>query len=112
MAFVPGLKDRQGDGESGAFALLAFEGDVAAVEFDAAFDDGKAEPGAGNAAGILTAMKGFEEPIPIGGGNAQAFVAHSEDGVAVPSREAELHWLARGRILHGIGEQVGQDVAQ
>ena len=112
MIFGLGLKDRQRDGESGAFAFLAFESDFAAVEFDAAFDDGEAESGSGNAAGILAAMKGFEEPLPIGGGNAQTLVAHREDRIAVASCEAELHRLARGRILHGIGEQVGQDVAQ
>lgn len=51
----------EGDGESGAFAHPALDGDGAAVAFDRFFGDGQAHPGALDRTDVGGAVEGFEQ---------------------------------------------------
>ena len=60
---------------------------------------------------IAAAMERLEQQRAVLGRDADAAVGHGEHHLLRRRADAELHRLARRRILHGIGQQVAQDMA-
>jgi hypothetical protein len=91
---------------------VAVEGDGAAVDFDAAFDDDEAEAEAGGFADIATAAEDFEEAGLVFGRDADAVVADGQDGFMSDDGDGEGNWGFGGGILDGIGEEIAEDVTE
>ena len=90
------------DGEGCAGAFCALTGDAAPVQLDASFHDDQPEASAGQLAGVASAMKGIEELLLVGRRNANAFVVHAENGVAIVAVEGEFDRGAGDRVLNGV----------
>jgi len=82
------------------------------VQLDTAFHDEEAEASARHFADICTAMKRGEQTRRLRFRNADAAIAHGKDGVIVGTLHRKIHEAAFGRILYGIREQVGKNVAE
>src|SRR5262245_34073989 len=102
----------QAHGEGGAFRLGALELDVAAVHSDAALDDEQAETDAGSLPDITAALESLEQSLLVGRGDATAMVDDAADGFGAIACHGEIHFTAFRRILHRVGQQVGEDVSQ
>jgi hypothetical protein len=57
-------------------------------------------------------MEGLEDPLLVGLRDAHALVLHGEHGLIVLVAKGELHRFSGPGILHTIGQQVGEDVAE
>ena len=105
-------EDRQRHSDCGAFTQFALDFDFAAMQINAALDDDQPETGAGTVADIAAAMKGVKEPFPIGFGNPDAMVPDEANNVFTGACDFELDRFSGVGIFHGIGEDIGENVAQ
>src|SRR5437867_7345148 len=83
-------KQRQLNRERRPLALQTLTGDLATMQLHTPLYYQQSQPGARNLAGISSAMERSEELFLIGGGNADAVVAHAENSLTVPSFDHEL----------------------
>jgi hypothetical protein len=84
FGFVGGGEEREGDGEGGTLAGLAFDGDSTVVGFDNGFANAEAEAGAPGDAVAAAGAVGAEKPIKDLGlvvfRDADSIVADSQAG--------------------------------
>src|ERR1043166_4508824 len=105
-------EQRQGDGEGRPFALDAREMDFAAMQGDATLNDEQAQARSGNLPHIAAAMERLEQPFLVGFGNAATVVGDPANRFFAFGFHHKVHGLIRRRVLHCVGQQVGEDVSQ
>src|ERR1700687_4713249 len=96
------------DREQRSLSLARLDGHVPAVGLRAGATDRKAEPGP---AGVATAravhaVEALEDPFEIAGRDPDAVIAYEECEPVVDDLGADLHGLARARVLDRVVEQV------
>src|SRR6185369_13117400 len=89
-------EDGQPDGDGGSLTDRALDVDSAAVEFDAAFDDGQAQAGAGDMADVAAAVEGFEQPAEVLFGDSQPMIFNAAERVIPVALDGELDRAAFG----------------
>ena len=107
------LAERQPDGKRGAVPEpFALDGDAAAVHFGQL--SGQGETDAEPAFGAIERAVGLGEQVEHAaahfGRQADAVVGDADHGLAVFGESADLDAPAFGRVLGGVGEQVGDDL--
>ncbi len=113
-----GTGEAEGEPERGALAWSAMESDHAAHELDELFGDGESEAGAAvfSGEGTVSLAEGLEEPVAGFWGDADPCIGDFEaeaDGVVRVGDGMEVEDdLAGFRKLDGVGEEVGDDLAQ
>ena len=107
--------DRQRHGEGRALALAGALGpDAAAVHLDELLDDGEpqaqaAVPPRRAGVGLAEAVEDVREELGL---DAHAGVDDADLDVRVDPLQEHLHLAALGRELHGVGEQVPDDLLE
>src|SRR6266403_1313222 len=109
--WLPGQRDR----ERGSPSRAAHDIDAPAVRLGDPFGDGESQPRARTLAGACARRVGAPEAIEdvreIPRSDADAGVGHAENDAAVGAAELHAHRPARGGVLHGVGEQVQDQLA-
>lgn len=102
------------DGEGGTLAGGAFGEDVGVERLDEVFDDGEAEAGAaeGAVASGVDAVETLEDAGEVFGGDADAGVAHDDDGGVAGAAEVEFDAAAGGGVGDGVVDEVVDDEAE
>src|ERR1039458_9648271 len=99
--------------DAGAGVHLAVDRDRAAVQFHRLLDDYQPEAGSLARADVGGAVKALEQARLVFNRYAYALAAHLDYGfLAVALVQQQRHGTSGGRILHRVGEQVGEDVTQ
>src|SRR5471032_186298 len=98
-------RQRQGDAEQGAMAGLALQGDGAAVRVDQLLGDEQSQSQAAAAVMLHHALEGVEDAFLVLAADADAVVAHFDDGAVLRRRQADFHRLAFARA-QGVADQV------
>ena len=113
-----GERKVQDDLELAAGSGRAFQAHVAAHQTHEALDDRQAQSGTAKAAGDrgIGLGEGCEQPGLNRGGDTNARISHDEAkrharGVDGQRTDAQMHASAI-RELHGVGQQIGQDLAE
>src|ERR1700722_776654 len=99
--------------EAAALAHLAFQAERAAVQFDQALRDRKAETGAlWRFGAVAEAVEGFENPLLLIGRDAGTAVANVDSYGVFNAFGGELEFSAFGGELDRVGDQIDQDLLQ
>src|SRR5882672_12162496 len=99
-------------GDGRAASNGAFDFDFAAMQFNAAFDDGQTKSRARHLASIATTIESAEQAFDICFGNAHSMIANTTDGKIAIALDVKVNSATGGRILHGVREQVGENMLQ
>src|SRR2546430_6517003 len=103
--------DRQSYRELGAAAGEVLRADVPTVSLRDRLRDREAQASA-IAHRVLTAIETLEETYLRSLGQARPLVAHSHDDRSVGALAAHPHGRAAGRVLHGVVEQVEEELRE
>ncbi len=105
---------RQLEPETGALAHDRVEADLAAHTLDQLLADGQAEPGTAFAAAVAGIGLGelAENALAKFGGDARSLVDHFDAHAGASMFGAQLYLGAGRRVLHGVGNEVGQHLLQ
>src|SRR4051812_470087 len=82
------------------------------MQLDASFDDNQPQAGSWQMADITAPMEGLKQLLLIAGGNTDSAILHTENGVPISPIQRELHGSSFGRVLHRVGQQIAQDMAE
>jgi hypothetical protein len=100
------------DGHRGSGPDDTFDLDSAAVQIEAALNDHQSKARTGPLTDILPAVKGMKEPWPILFRNANPAIADHDHRITPVLFDRELDRHPGFRVLHRIGKEVGEHLAQ
>src|SRR4029078_2794732 len=105
---------RKHAGDSCALSFAARDAQAAAMQFDERTGDGKPKPASLMALGelVLDLLEGAAELGDVGFGNADAGVLDGDLHMTARARQLYLDAAAVASELHGIGQQIEEDLLQ
>src|SRR5258705_7922845 len=106
------FKDRKSDRHRGALAEFAAQLHAPVMQFDTAFYQEQAKPGARASPDIASAMEGFEQVLLIFSGNADSPVANDAHCVGPIPLDREQDRRARLRVFHCVAQEICENVTE
>src|SRR6478672_9181171 len=82
------------------------------MQVDAPLHNDQTEPRTRPITDVMRTVEGVEKPLSVGVWNSDPLVADSADYFRLLTPDFEPHRSASGRVLYGICQQIGENVAE
>ena len=84
----------------------------AAMHVDHHLDEVKADAGADDPRDVAAAVIALEQPVEVGGGNADAVIGDGDDDLVAGQRGIHLDDAAVRRVFDGVGQNIAENLKQ